>query len=346
MEITHILQSWYQTHHRDLPWRQTQDAYRIWLSEIILQQTRVAQGLDYYIRFVNAFPTVGELANATEDEVLKLWQGLGYYSRARNLHKAAIQVHDNFHDSFPTRYADLIRLAGVGPYTAAAIASFSSGEAVAVVDGNVYRVLSRLFDLDIPIDTNIGQKTFFDLASQLLDQKNPGLHNQAIMEFGALQCTPSSPVCSDCPLQDKCLALSNHTIGERPVKANKVEVRQRRLTYVLFKYEDKIWVHQRGAGDIWQGLWEYYLTPTEFSAEPDSDNLKRDLPSFQGNICKAFTLKHQLTHQLLICDFYFVQLTKPITTLPQDYIQISWEEWQSKAVSKLISEANQRFDAV
>lgn len=352
MEITHILQSWYQTHHRDLPWRQTHDAYRIWLSEIILQQTRVVQGYDYYVRFVKAFPSITDLANATQDEVLKLWQGLGYYSRARNLHKAAIQVQETYGGTFPSRYAELIHLAGVGPYTAAAIASFSSGEAIAVVDGNVYRVLSRLFDLSTPIDSSLGQKSFFELATQLLDKNDPGLHNQAIMEFGALQCTPTSPDCPNCPLQDKCLAYANQTIDERPVKANKVKVRERHLTYVLFKYKNTLWVHQRGPGDIWQGLWEFYLIRNEElemknEAVSSSNSSLFLLPSslFPPH-SPLFTLRHQLTHQLLICDFYAMELSSPITTLPKEYIQITWEEWQSKAVSKLIVEANKRFSTL
>lgn len=334
MEISHILQSWYHSNHRDLPWRDTHNPYHIWLSEIILQQTRVVQGLDYYLRFVKAFPTVVDLALASEDSVLKLWQGLGYYSRARNLHKAANQVLENHQGIFPTRYADLIKLTGVGPYTAAAIASFSSDEPVAVVDGNVYRVLSRLFDIDTPIDSTTGQKEFQDLAAELLDKSHAGLHNQAIMEFGALHCTPASPDCKNCPLQDGCLAFANHTIAERPVKANKVKVRERHLNYILYKYKNCIWVHQRGAGDIWQGLWEFVLIeslPNTHNSQPTT------------HTAPAFSLRHQLTHQTLICDFRVVELDKPVTNLPEDYICLTWEEWQEKAVPKLIVEANKKF---
>ena len=268
---------WYDENKRNLPWRDTQDAYRIWLSEIILQQTRVAQGLEYYQRFVERFPTVRDLAQASQDEVLKLWQGLGYYSRARNLHAAAQQVclseecgvrseeyssltkYKAKNNLFPTKYADLIKLKGVGPYTAAAIASFSSDEKVAVVDGNVYRVLSRLFDIDTPIDSTQGQKDFLALATQLLPEKYAGHHNQAMMELGALCCTPTSPQCEACPVADHCLALANHTIGQRPVKASKVKVRERHLHYLIYIYKDMLWVHQRGERDIWTGLWEYYL---------------------------------------------------------------------------------------
>lgn len=333
MEISHILQSWYNRNCRDLPWRNTHDAYRIWLSEVILQQTRVAQGLDYYLRFVETFPTVSQLASASQDRVLKLWQGLGYYSRARNLHKAAIQVHEQWGDQFPTHYADLIRLAGVGPYTAAAIASFSSDEEVAVVDGNVYRVLSRLFDISTPINSTSGQKEFQALALELLDHKHPGLHNQAIMEFGALQCTPASPLCESCPLQDKCLSLSNGTIAERPVKSGRIKVRERHLHYTLYKYNNEIWVHQRGGGDIWQGLWEFYIASPESSCLGDGEGV-------------VLSIRHQLTHQLLLIDFSIVDLKAPITSLPDEYVRITWDEWLEKAVPKPIFEANKYFSSL
>ena len=338
MDISQFLQVWYQENRRLLPWRETRDAYRIWLSEIILQQTRVAQGLDYYNRFVQHYPTVQDLAAASEDDVLKLWQGLGYYSRARNLHKTARAVGNH---PFPTAYADLLRLPGIGPYTAAAIASFSADEAVAVVDGNVYRVLSRLFDLDLPIDSTQGQKYFQQLATELLDRRHPAQHNQAIMEFGALQCTPTSPLCESCPLADKCLARQRDTISQRPVKAGKTKVRDRHLHYYLLKEGDRLWVHQRGAGDIWQGLWEFYLEEEGVDA-PAAIGL-----SFaEAHTAPAFTLRHLLSHQRLTCDFHIVQIDKTLTNLPSDYLLLSWEEWQTKAVAKPIFDANRRFSAL
>ena len=339
MIISPLLQSWYTDHQRDLPWRHTHDAYRIWLSEIILQQTRVAQGYDYYQRFVEAYPTVRELADAPLDDVLKLWQGLGYYSRARNLHKAAQQVvyGEGATGVFPTSYRELLRLPGVGPYTAAAIASFSADEAVAVVDGNVYRVLSRLFDIDLPIDSTAGQKYYQELANELLDPKHPGRHNQAIMEFGALCCTPTSPLCPECPLCDQCEALAKQTISDRPVKAGRVKVRERQLHYYLFKYQDHLWVHQRPAGDIWQGLWEFFLY------EPSADS---PAPDFLPSGPAAYTLRHVLTHQVLLCSFYIVELEAPITSLPADYVCLSWQEWQKKAVAKPISMANMHFSSL
>lgn len=342
MEISSILQRWYSQNLRDLPWRQTSDPYRIWLSEIILQQTRVVQGLAYYERFIKTFPSVNHLAAASTDEVLKLWQGLGYYSRARNLHKAAQQVvAGSWHDAagkavaFPTQYADLITLTGVGRYTAAAIASFSSGEAVAVVDGNVYRVLSRLFDIDTPIDTTTGQKTYAALAHELLDTQQAALHNQAIMEFGALQCTPTRPDCPQCPLIEKCMAYMHNTIEMRPVKAKKVKVRERHLHYYIIIEQQQVWVHQRKEGDIWQGLWEFYHEEEQPNAQLEA------LPAIT-----SFDIKHQLTHQTLLCSFKVIQLNGSEFRLPVGYCKISWEEWQKKAVPKLISMANERISAL
>ncbi|MCR5394497.1 MAG: A/G-specific adenine glycosylase [Bacteroidales bacterium] len=336
MDISRFLQSWYLDNRRLLPWRETSDAYCIWLSEIILQQTRVAQGYDYYMRFVATYPTVQQLAAAPLDDVLKLWQGLGYYSRARLLHRAAQMVASGS-GTFPSRYEELMKLPGVGPYTAAAIASFASGQAVAVVDGNVYRVLARLFDIDLPIDSTAGRKHFQQLADELLDPDHAGLHNQAMMELGALVCTPTSPRCTECPVADACAALAHHTIGLRPRKVGRVKVRQRRLHYYIFKYGDDIWVHQRAANDIWLDLWEYYL-------HEEGDDTP--IPPEALGVEPAFTYGHRLTHQQLLCSFYIVPLTQPITTLPSDYVRMSWRKWQEKAVAKPIFEANRRFSAL
>lgn len=354
-EITYKLGIWFDRNCRDLPWRQTRDAYRIWLSEIILQQTRVSQGWEYYMRFVDAFPNVESLAESHLDTVLKLWQGLGYYSRARNLHEAAKQVVEGHRAAgkkgdvvFPTSYAQLIKLKGVGRYTAAAIASFSADEEVAVVDGNVYRVLSRLFDLDTPIDTGKGQKEFQALADQLmhdevtLNHGKPSHHNQGMMEFGALHCTPTSPRCNECPLANHCLSLAHGTIDQRPVKQGKVKVRERHLHYTIYIYKNSLWVHQRGAGDIWQGLWEFYLE--EDGGESRSAN---------GLGEPILTMKHQLTHQTLFADFQVVKLPEEITPdehpliqkLPDDYQPMTWDEWQQCAVPRLIDEANKKLSA-
>ena len=255
-EIADKLIDWYGVNGRDLPWRRTRDPYRIWLSEVILQQTRIAQGMDYYLRFVARFPDVGALAAADEDEVLKLWQGLGYYSRARNLHAAARQVVERYGGRFPAAYADVRSLKGVGDYTAAAVCSITYDAPCAVVDGNVYRVLSRLFDLDLAIDTAEGRKAFAALADEQLDRRRPARYNQAIMDFGALQCTPANPSCNDCPLRDECLSLAAGTVAERPVKAGRTRIRPRYLNYLHLECGGRIALRRRPEGDIWQGLYD------------------------------------------------------------------------------------------
>lgn len=351
-EISYKIGKWFDQNKRDLPWRNTRDPYRIWLSEIILQQTRVVQGLEYYLRFVEAFPTVESLAQASQDNVLKLWQGLGYYSRARNLHEAARQVcglapskllRNEKKVVFPTSYSELIKLKGVGPYTAAAIASFSADEKVAVVDGNVYRVLSRLFDIEEPIDTTRGQKNYQAMANELITER-PGHHNQSMMEFGALHCTPTSPHCDTCPVADHCLALAHRTVEKRPVKQGKVKVRERHLSYIIYIFKDTLWVHQRGAGDIWQGLWEFFIEEKEQASMMTNDE-------DQGVL--ILRTKHQLTHQTLYADFRVVKLPddcdpkyeKNIQSLPDGFRQVSWMEWQQLAVPRLIDEANKRLSA-
>ncbi len=219
--------AWYQQNKRELPWRNTKDPYLIWLSEIILQQTRVEQGMAYYLKFAKEFPSVKELAKAENEKVMKLWQGLGYYSRARNLHTTAKTITDNYKGKFPEQHEDILLLKGVGEYTAAAIVSFAFNKPHAVVDGNVYRLLSRVFGIETPIDTTLGKKEFNALANELLDKKNPALHNQAIMEFGAIQCKPVSPDCSVCPLNTMCFAYSKKSVSKLPVKAKKTKVRNR-----------------------------------------------------------------------------------------------------------------------
>lgn len=257
MDIHYLLISWYLKNHRPLPWRQTKDPYLIWLSEIILQQTKVDQGLPYYYRFAEAFPTVKHLANATEDEVLKMWQGLGYYSRARNLHATAKMVSNTLGGIFPDTYDALLRLKGVGPYTAAAIASFSGNHAHAVVDGNAIRVLARLFDVDIPVNTAPGRKTIEALADKCLSAKDPGIHNQAIMELGALVCTPANPACMQCPLSAKCIALRNKSVLLRPVKKAKKKPTQRTMHYIVIESDGHVLFKKRIEGDIWQGLHDF-----------------------------------------------------------------------------------------
>lgn len=302
--VADILLDWYAREGRDLPWRRTRDPYRIWLSEVILQQTRVAQGTEYYLRFTERFPDVASLAAAPEDEVLKLWQGLGYYSRARNLHAAARQVVERFGGRFPVALEEVRSLRGVGDYTAAAICSAVYDAPCAVVDGNVYRVLARLFDLDAPIDSTAGKRAFAELAQSQLDTAHPGRYNQAIMDFGALRCIPSSPRCEACPLAGRCLALAAGTVAARPVKQGKARVRDRWFNYLHVSSGDRTLLRRREGRDIWQGLYEFPLIETEGPAElpelvrlPQFRELLGDAP---WHLVRSIPLpKHQLSHQTL-----------------------------------------------
>ena len=339
-EISAILIDWYASHRRDLPWRDTHDPYRIWLSEIILQQTRVAQGTDYYHRFVQRFPDIAALAAAREDEVLKLWQGLGYYSRARNLHAAARQVADEFGGRFPDTYEDVRSLRGVGDYTAAAICSFAYGQPHAVVDGNVYRVLARLFDTDLPIDSTQGRRYFQQLADGLLDRRRPGLSNQAIMEFGALQCTPRSPGCPECPLGDRCLALRSGSVERLPVKNGRTQARPRYFNYLHIRCGSSMLLRQRTGKDIWQHLYELPLIETE--APAGWDTLHR-LPQFAALTAEMGTLtlastcempRHQLSHQTIHATFYEVGAER-LDRAPGDCLLIDERQLGDYAIARL-----------
>ena len=325
MNFAATLLQWFKNNGRSLPWRETKDAYAIWLSEVILQQTRIVQGMSYWERFMAQWPTVNDLAAATENEVLKAWQGLGYYSRARNLHTAAQQVMEL--GGFPQTFKELKTLKGVGDYTAAAIASIAFGEPVAVVDGNVYRVLSRYYGIDTPIDSTEGKKGFQALAQSLLPINEPADYNEAIMDFGATQCTPNSPHCSACPLCETCVAFREQRINELPVKSKKVKQRERHFTYLCIEYEGKIAIHQRGAGDIWQGLWEFpqeeHLTSSEDSA------WKTEAQLLQKGV------KHILTHQILLADIYLWR-PKNRPQLPSEFIWIEKQDLENYALPRLI----------
>jgi len=298
--------SWYLKNKRDLPWRHTKDPYRIWLSEVILQQTRVNQGTKYYLKFIEAFPTVEDLSNASEKKVLALWQGLGYYSRARNLHAAAKDIVQNYNKEFPSNYASLIHLKGVGPYTAAAIASFSFNEAKAVLDGNVFRVLSRIYDIPTPINTPKGLREFEEASRALLNLSDPATHNQAIMEFGALVCTPKAPKCHSCPFTLECNAYKNETVLQRPVKIRKKKVRSRYFLYTVFFNKSKkiVFLKKRTSKDIWQNLYDFDLE--EFS-ENTLFLEKVNLFSETKSIVK---LQHKLTHQIIDAAFVVKKTTK------------------------------------
>ena len=301
------LLDWYEQNKRDLPWRNTTEPYIIWLSEVILQQTRVAQGLPYFKKFLENFPKVEDLAHAPSDEVMRLWQGLGYYSRARNLHQCAKDIVEAHNGKFPNNYNSLIKLKGVGSYTAAAIASFAFNEPVAVVDGNVFRVLARYFGISTDIASNSGKKEFEKIANECIPNENPAAFNQAIMEFGSLQCTPKNPNCEDCPLNKTCFAFKNELTFQLPVKINKVKVKQRYFTYFYIICGEEVVVNLRGAGDIWQGLYDFPLFENiqKPLLELDEASLFQSLTQFDPEIYfdSQTTFKHILTHQRIFANF-------------------------------------------
>ena len=368
MEFANTIISWFRENGRALPWRETRDPYAIWLSEIILQQTRIAQGWEYWERFMAQYPTVEDLAAAHEDEVLKLWQGLGYYSRARNLHTAATQIVALGH--FPDTLEGIKQLKGVGDYTAAAIGSFAFDIPAAVVDGNVYRVLARYFGIDTPINSTQGKKEFTALAQSLLPSSKSSdvlssispvaAYNQAMMDFGAIQCTPQSPKCLLCPLAETCEAMRTNRVAELPVKQKTLKVKTRHFSYIYIRCKGETAIHRRGEGDIWQGLWEPFnasditeataliasaqATPSSAQASPSSTKLSLfkselaaslHLSNVDGLQLLAQDVKHVLTHRILLADFYLLK-TEARPQLPDDYIWIKEEEIEDYGIPRLI----------
>ncbi len=338
--LTMRLEQWFAENARDLPWRQTKDAYKIWVSEIILQQTRVAQGYDYYLRFVERFPDVVALAEADEDEVLKYWQGLGYYSRARNMHAAARDIMARFGGKFPDNYESIRSLKGVGDYTAAAIASIAYNLPYAVVDGNVYRVLSRLFDVDIPIDSPAGKRYFPELADALLHRENAGLYNQALMELGALQCLPSGSDCRQCPVADFCAAYASGRVDVLPVKQGKVAVKPRYFHYFVISCRGMYWLHRREERDIWRNLYEFPLIETD---EPMNLNALQQTDAYAGlfggvgkvvHLAAPYDCKHVLTHRVIYAVFYTVEVDSP-PPFPASMRCVPESELGNYAVSRL-----------
>lgn len=341
IRISSSLCAWYNQNKRDLPWRHTKDPYKIWLSEIILQQTRVIQGLSYYHRFIKQFPTVKSLAEADEDDILRLWQGLGYYSRARNMKQAALSVEEDFSGCFPHTYKEIHTLKGIGDYTAAAIASFAFDLPYAVLDGNVYRVIARLLALDTPIDSTEGKKLFQKWANELLDTKQPALHNQAIMELGALCCTPKNPTCDRCPLLSMCAAYDLKKVESLPIKKNKTKTRDRYFNYFHILYKGSFFLHQRGPKDIWQGLYELPMIETS-KAQPfhkleNEKAFKKLFPSPEGLLFKTDQkdIKHVLSHQILHANFFTVQVEKRPPAL-KDYEQVTPANLSRFAIPRLI----------
>lgn len=378
MEFANTIISWFRENGRALPWRETRDPYAIWLSEIILQQTRIAQGWKYWERFMTQYPTVEDLAAAHEDEVLKLWQGLGYYSRARNLHMAAKQIVALGH--FPDTLEGIKQLKGVGDYTAAAIGSFAFDIPAAVVDGNVYRVLARYFGIDTPINSTQGKKEFAALAQSLLPSSKASVslssfspasdfqsslslvaaYNQAMMDFGAIQCTPQSPKCLLCPLAETCEAMRTNRVAELPVKQKTMKVKTRHLSYIYIRCKGETAIHRRGEGDIWQGLWEPFnasditeatasiasaqaslsstkTSPSSAKLSPFKSELAASLhlSNVDGLQLLAQNVKHVLTHRILLADFYLLE-TEARPQLPDDYIWIKEEEIEDYGIPRLI----------
>ncbi|MBK7383256.1 MAG: A/G-specific adenine glycosylase [Flavobacteriales bacterium] len=331
------LLSWYRANKRPLPWRETTDPYTIWLSEVILQQTRVDQGLAYWERFMERYPTVRDLAAASEDEVLRQWQGLGYYSRARNLRQAAGQVMNDHGGRFPSTYTELKALKGVGEYTAAAIGSICFGLPEPVVDGNVYRVLARAFGIGTPIDSTEGRREFRKLAAELLDPRSPGDHNQAVMELGATICTPKKPLCGDCPIARKCVALKSDLISDLPVKAGRAKTRTRHFNYLHVNTKGGLYLRKRTAKDIWQGLYELPLI------ESDNGRTKRQ---FTSDLVREFgagwrvvgehgPVKHVLSHQVIQAVFWRVEIPAK-AKLPEDWEKVMEAEVGERALPRLV----------
>lgn len=329
--------NWYHENKRELPWRETTDPYTIWISEIILQQTRVDQGYNYFLRFIERFPNIQALAEAHEDEVMKYWQGLGYYSRARNLHAAAKSIND----TFPDTYEGVLALKGVGEYTAAAICSISYGMPYPVVDGNVYRVISRFMGIETPIDSGQGKKEINEWANRLIDRKQPALYNQAIMDFGALMCTPKSPACVECPLADRCVALANGLVTKLPVKKNKTKVTNRYFNYIYVHAGEYTYIHKRTGNDIWKNLFEFPLIET---SQPLTEEEFIALPEFRNLIAEGESpviklslrqVKHVLSHRVIYADFYEVTLPE-ITHSFSAYKRIKKDELDQYAISRLV----------
>ena len=315
--LSDIILPWYDAHKRLLPWRDTGDPYKIWLSEIILQQTRISQGMAYYQRFIEQFPCVEDMAAASEDKILKLWEGLGYYSRARNMHATARIIAQK--GAFPNSAQELIRLKGIGPYTAAAISSIAFGECIAAVDGNAYRVLGRIFAIDTPFDTTVGKHLYQQLANSMIAPERPGDFNQAIMDFGSLQCTPLSPQCLSCPLAIHCIAHSEGKEEQYPVKSKTIRITQRYLHYYLIMGQGKVLIHKRNDQDIWKRLYEPFLIESPHPCDPLTINhpwLEQAISLHPHIHIIARNIPHQLTHRQLLIDFVIFSWETDISLPP------------------------------
>jgi len=331
---------WYHKNHRSLPWRETQDPYVIWLSEIILQQTRVNQGTPYFYKFTEHYPNIKSFASAPEEEILRHWQGLGYYSRARNMLKAAKLIIREHAGIFPSTYSELIKLPGIGEYTASAISSFSINEPKAVVDGNVSRVLARYFGIEEPINSTKGKQQFNRLAQEVLDKENPGLHNQAMMEFGALHCKPQNPECNTCPLQQTCFAFQNNIVNILPVKIKAGKSRNRYFNYFVIRRDDEILMQRRKEGDIWEGLFELPLIESTHLLNDAEIKLSDEFNEFFGEqatiVYSSTTTKHILSHQNIHTRFFEITDIKKDALKNRDWNYVLIKDLDKLAKSKLI----------
>jgi A/G-specific adenine glycosylase len=338
--ITVELLNWFSNNKRDLPWRKTKDPYRIWLSEIIFQQTRINQGMTYYNKFITCFPDIHSFASATEDELLKLWQGLGYYSRARNMLKTAQLIVDEFKGVFPMDYSKLLALKGIGEYTASVIMSVCFDKPYPVIDGNVNRLISRLFNIQEFVDKPAGKKLILSRVSELIDKNQPGDFNEAMMDFGALICTPQNPGCTSCNLQKYCLSYKKGNVEKLPLKSPKRKSKHRNLNYVLIHSNEEILIQQRKAKDIWQHLYELPLIELEPNQELNHKQLERNLGCKVNDLNLIFKVNHKLTHQDLAISFYKVDLEN----LPEGFITVkTWDLANyafPKPLKKFLSDLN------
>ena len=343
MKFSNTLVYWYLQNNRELPWRKSKNPYFIWLSEIMLQQTRVAQGLSYYLKFTTTFPTVFDLAKADESTVLKMWQGLGYYSRARNLHFSAKQIAEELNGQFPSTYKEIIKLKGIGDYTASAIASICFNEPTAVVDGNVYRVLSRYFGISTAINSTSGIKEFKALAQTLIDESQPGTYNQAIMDFGALHCKPQNPLCETCPFSDSCVAFEKKLTKELPVKEKKIKIRKRYFNFLVIKTDNnKTILSERKGKGIWQGLYQFPLIESDYIINEKEIIALEEFTSLfpKETTISLFNKKeivHKLSHQHLYTQFWIVE-TKNV-----ENAEVSWNNIQDFPVPILIANFLDQF---
>ena len=320
-EFTKNLMTWNDSQNkRSMPWKGEKDPYRIWLSEVILQQTRVEQGLSYYNKFIHAFPTVKNLADAPEQEVFKLWEGLGYYTRCKNLHATAKIIVGQYQGTFPNSYQEIVSLKGIGPYTAAAIASFAFNLPFAVVDGNVQRVISRYFGINTPIDSVQGKKLYLEIAESLLDKENPALYNQAIMDFGATICKPQNPLCTQCIQNKECQAYQHNWVDRLPVKEKSIKKKERWFTYYVVRYKKQVYIRKRSEKDIWANLYEFILKESNGKYEQQDAAQYPTIQSLTGITnfkIKSISpyYKQQLTHQTIHGQFIIITVNSPLPDL-------------------------------